>query len=184
MPLSLSMMDMATLLPDRGPRVPASPPRTRFASRQATSSRQASKCTVPGAVRAWRTDACSRRKVRPMTSPGFGFGRSPFEEFDELMNRFFGGAGPASTSRRVQTVDIGSLLSERARELVAEARDIAAAEGGDELDARHLLAAATRHESTRRLMTEAGADPDRIRERLGAGAEGAQKSEPTTLTPA
>ncbi|MET8448045.1 ATP-dependent Clp protease ATP-binding subunit [Streptomyces sp. NPDC005209] len=119
-----------------------------------------------------------------MTTPGFGFGRSPFEEFDELMNRFFGGAGPASPSRRVQTVDIGSLLSERARELVAEAREIAAAEGSDELDARHLLAAATRHDSTRRLMTEAGADPDRIRERLGAGAEGAQKTEPATLTPA
>ncbi|MEV0472621.1 ATP-dependent Clp protease ATP-binding subunit [Streptomyces prunicolor] len=119
-----------------------------------------------------------------MTTPGFGFGRSPFEEFDELMSRYFGGSGPASPSRRAQRVDIGSLLSERARELVAQARDIAAVEGSEELDARHLLAAATEQESTRRLLAEAGADPDRIRERLTAGAESGPKTEPTTLTPA
>ncbi|MFJ4782085.1 ATP-dependent Clp protease ATP-binding subunit [Streptomyces sp. NPDC088794] len=119
-----------------------------------------------------------------MTTPGFGFGRSPFEEFDELMSRYFGGSGPAAPSRRAQRVDIGSLLSERARELVAQARDIAAVEGSEELDARHLLAAATEQESTRRLLAEAGADPDRIRERLTAGGGGAAKTEPATLTPA
>ncbi|MFE7168736.1 ATP-dependent Clp protease ATP-binding subunit [Streptomyces sp. NPDC057616] len=118
-----------------------------------------------------------------MTTPGFGFGRSPFEEFDELMSRFFGGTGGGSPSRRAQRVDIGSLLSERARELVADARDIAAVEGSEELDARHLLAAATRHDSTRRLLTEAGADPDRLRERLQTAEGGGEKSEPTTLTP-
>ncbi|GHI03395.1 Clp protease [Streptomyces cellostaticus] len=118
-----------------------------------------------------------------MSTPGFGFGRSPFEEFDELMSRFFGG-GPAASARRTQRVDIGSLLSERARDLVAEARDIAAVEGSEELDARHLLAAATRNESTRRLLAEAGADPDRIREQLGTGANGAEKTEPAALTPA
>ncbi|MGW3286310.1 ATP-dependent Clp protease ATP-binding subunit [Streptomyces sp. NPDC001002] len=119
-----------------------------------------------------------------MTTPGFGFGRSPFEEFDELMSRYFGGSGPAAPSRRTQRVDIGSLLSERARELVAQARDIAAVEGSEELDARHLLAAATEQESTRRLLAEAGADPDRLRERLTAGGGGAAKTEPATLTPA
>ncbi|MGW2700004.1 ATP-dependent Clp protease ATP-binding subunit [Streptomyces sp. NPDC001340] len=119
-----------------------------------------------------------------MSTSGFGFGRSPFEEFDELMSRFFGSAGPAASARRPQRVDIGSLLSERARDLVAEARDIAAIEGSEELDARHLLAAATHNESTRRLLTEAGADPDRIRERLGTGANGGEKTEPNTLTPA
>ncbi|WP_405975398.1 ATP-dependent Clp protease ATP-binding subunit [Streptomyces sp. NBC_00988] len=119
-----------------------------------------------------------------MSTPGFGFGRSPFEEFDELMSRYFGGSGPAAPSRRAQRVDIGSLLSERARELVAQARDIAAVEGSEELDARHLLAAATEQESTRRLLAEAGADPDRIRERLTAGVEGGPKTEPSTLTPA
>ncbi|MFJ9870623.1 ATP-dependent Clp protease ATP-binding subunit [Streptomyces sp. NPDC101165] len=118
-----------------------------------------------------------------MSTPGFGFGRSPFEEFDELMSRFFGSGGPAASARRPQRVDIGSLLSERARDLVAEARDIAAIEGSEELDARHLLAAATHNESTRRLLTEAGADPDRIREQLGTGAHGAEKTEPNTLTP-
>lgn len=123
-----------------------------------------------------------------MTTPGFGFGRSPFEEFDELMSRFFGGAGGApggpAPTRRAQRVDIGALLSERARELVAEARELAAAEGAEDLDARHLLAAATRHDSTRRLLTEAGADPDRIRERLTAAPDGAVRTEPATLTPA
>ncbi|MGW4734273.1 ATP-dependent Clp protease ATP-binding subunit [Streptomyces shenzhenensis] len=119
-----------------------------------------------------------------MTTPGFGFGRSPFEEFDELMSRFFGGTGQAAPARRIQRVDIGSLLSERGRELVAEARDIAAAEGSEDLDARHLLAAATEHDSTRRLISEAGADPDGIRERLGPAAGSGEKTEPATLTPA
>ncbi|MGW1721393.1 ATP-dependent Clp protease ATP-binding subunit [Streptomyces sp. NPDC002306] len=119
-----------------------------------------------------------------MSTPGFGFGRSPFEEFDELMSRFFGGSGQATPSRRVQSIDIGSLLSERARELVAEARDLAAEEGGEELDARHLLAATTTHDSTRRLIAEAGADPDRIRERLVSGRTAGEKSAPSTLTPA
>ncbi|MGW2822063.1 ATP-dependent Clp protease ATP-binding subunit [Streptomyces sp. NPDC001443] len=119
-----------------------------------------------------------------MTTPGFGFGRSPFEGFDELMSRFFGGQGQPPQARRVQALDIGSLLSERARELVAEARDLAAAEGSDELDARHLLAATTTHHSTRRLIAEAGADPDRIRERLGLGEDAAERTAPTTLTPA
>ncbi|MCG7208834.1 ATP-dependent Clp protease ATP-binding subunit [Streptomyces arenae] len=119
-----------------------------------------------------------------MNTPGFGFGRSPFEEFDELMSRFFGGSGPGTPARRPQRVDIGSLLSERARELVAEARDLAAVEGSEELDARHLLAAATTHDSTRRLLTEAGADPDQLRERLTTGQGGGEKSEPGTLTPA
>ncbi|MFD4599381.1 ATP-dependent Clp protease ATP-binding subunit [Streptomyces sp. NPDC058464] len=119
-----------------------------------------------------------------MSTPGFGFGRSPFEEFDELMSRFFGGAGAGAQPRRPQRVDIGSLLSERARELVAEARDLAAFEGSEELDARHLLAAATTHDSTRRLLTEAGADPDQLRARLTAGHGGGEKTEPTALTPA
>ncbi|MFD7880576.1 ATP-dependent Clp protease ATP-binding subunit [Streptomyces sp. NPDC059766] len=118
-----------------------------------------------------------------MTTPGFGFGRGPFEGFDELMSRFFGGQVQPPQARRVQALDIGSLLSERARELVAEARDLAAAEGSEELDARHLLAAATTHHSTRRLIAEAGADPDRIRERLGIGEDVAEKAAPTTLTP-
>ncbi|MFJ4685303.1 ATP-dependent Clp protease ATP-binding subunit [Streptomyces sp. NPDC091377] len=118
-----------------------------------------------------------------MSTPGFGFGRSPFEEFDELMSRFFGGTG-AAPARRQQSVDIGSLLSERARELVARARDIAAVEGSEDLDARHLLAAATEQDSTRRLLSEAGTDPDRIRARLGAQDTGAARTEPATLTPA
>ncbi|MEU9344009.1 ATP-dependent Clp protease ATP-binding subunit [Streptomyces sp. NPDC048278] len=119
-----------------------------------------------------------------MSTSGFGFGRSPFEDFDELMSRFFGGSAAGAQPRRPQRVDIGSLLSERARELVAEARDLAAAEGSEELDARHLLAAATTLDSTRRMLTEAGADPDQLRARLTAGHGGGARTEPTALTPA
>ncbi|MER6067038.1 hypothetical protein [Streptomyces sp. NPDC001792] len=70
-----------------------------------------------------------------MTS-AFGFGRSPFEEFEDLFARFFG-TGPVAAQRRPRQVDIGILLSERARELVLRARGLAAADKSEELDARH-----------------------------------------------
>jgi ATP-dependent Clp protease ATP-binding subunit ClpC len=103
-----------------------------------------------------------------MTS-AFGFGRSPFEEFDDLFARFFG-TGPVSGQRRPRQVDIGSLLSERARELVLRARGVAAADRSEELDARHLLAAALQVDTTRRMLGEAGVDVERLSQRLGAGA--------------
>ncbi|MGA5877354.1 ATP-dependent Clp protease ATP-binding subunit [Streptomyces cellulosae] len=118
-----------------------------------------------------------------MTS-GFGFGPSPFEGFDDLFARFFG-QSPVST-RRPRQVDVGSLLSERARELVVRARGIAAAEKAEELDSRHLLAAALDVDTTLRMLTEAGVDVDRLRERLGTGpalaADSAQAG-PEELSP-
>ncbi|CAM5254819.1 hypothetical protein SHIRM173S_05958 [Streptomyces hirsutus] len=49
-----------------------------------------------------------------MSASGFGFGRGPFDNFDDLFGRFFG-SGPLSAQRRPRQVDVGSLLSERAR---------------------------------------------------------------------
>ncbi|MGW5434389.1 ATP-dependent Clp protease ATP-binding subunit [Streptomyces sp. NPDC004059] len=119
-----------------------------------------------------------------MTS-AFGFGRSPFEEFDDLFARFFG-TGPVSGQRRPRQVDIGSLLSERARELVVRSRAIAAADKSEELDSRHLLAAALEVDTTRQMLHEAGVDVERLRERLGTGptltAEAAQGG-PAELSP-
>ncbi|MEU1696000.1 Clp protease N-terminal domain-containing protein, partial [Streptomyces hirsutus] len=104
-----------------------------------------------------------------MSTSGFGFGPGPFDDFDDLFGRFFG-SGPLSAQRRPRQVDVGSLLSERARELVARAQQAAAREGSEELGARHLLAAALEVDSTRRMLTEAGVDVDALGRRLGAGA--------------
>ncbi|MFF5552798.1 ATP-dependent Clp protease ATP-binding subunit [Streptomyces olivaceoviridis] len=117
-----------------------------------------------------------------MTTPGFSSGSSPFESFDSLMARFFG--GPAAQTRSAWQVDVGTRLSERGRELMARARVIASADGSEQVDTRHLLAAAVEHDSTRRLLIEAGAEPDRIKARLDVGAQGRPRTEPTTLTPA
>ncbi|MFE9357889.1 ATP-dependent Clp protease ATP-binding subunit [Streptomyces olivaceoviridis] len=117
-----------------------------------------------------------------MTTPGFSSGSSPFESFDSLMARFFG--GPAAQTRSAWQVDVGTRLSERGRELMARARVIASADGSEQVDTRHLLAAAVEHDSTRRLLSEAGAEPDRIKARLDVGAQGRPRTEPTTLTPA
>jgi ATP-dependent Clp protease ATP-binding subunit ClpC len=117
-----------------------------------------------------------------VTTPGFSSGHSPFESFDSLLARFFGGAAPQS--RSAWQVDIGTRLSERGRELMARARIIASSDGSEHVDTRHLLAAAVEHDSTRRLLIEAGADPDRIKARLDIGGQGRPRTEPTTLTPA
>ncbi|MFF8904777.1 hypothetical protein [Streptomyces olivaceoviridis] len=47
---------------------------------------------------------------------------------------------------------MGTRLSERGRELMARARVIASADGSEQVDTRHLLAAAVEHDSTRRLL--------------------------------
>ncbi|MGY1583224.1 Clp protease N-terminal domain-containing protein [Streptomyces sp. MN13] len=67
-------------------------------------------------------------------------------------------------------MDTGSLLSERALELVLRARGVAASDKSEELDARHLLAAALQVDTTRRMLDEAGVDVERLSQRLGVGA--------------
>lgn len=98
------------------------------------------------------------------------------------MARFFG--DPAAQTRSSWQVGMGTRLSERGRELMARARVIASADSSEQVDTRHLLAAAVEHDATRRLLIEAGAEPDRIKARLDIGAQGRPRTEPTTLTPA
>jgi ATP-dependent Clp protease ATP-binding subunit ClpC len=106
------------------------------------------------------------------------FGASPF---DDIFARFFGGAVP---QRPAQRIDIGQLLTEQARELVRDAATQAARWGDPDLDTDHLLWAATRQDTVRRLLSAAGADPDAIARTIEAGAKrGEPRDEAPSLTP-
>ncbi|TPQ17937.1 ATP-dependent Clp protease ATP-binding subunit [Streptomyces sporangiiformans] len=93
-----------------------------------------------------------------------GYGSDPYEEF---FARFFGG-GPRPGPRHI---DIGRLMSQPARQLVATAASYATEHGSSDLDTQHLLRAALAVEPTRSLLARAGADPDalatEIDERVG-----------------
>jgi ATP-dependent Clp protease ATP-binding subunit ClpC len=104
--------------------------------------------------------------------------------FDDLINRFFG--GDPFAARPVQRVDLSRLLSEQARELVELAATQAGAWGSAEMDVTDLLWAATRRDSTRRMLRDAGADPDKIAEQMaGAHEHGRPSGGPASqLTPA
>jgi ATP-dependent Clp protease ATP-binding subunit ClpC len=106
------------------------------------------------------------------------FGASPF---DDIFARFFGGAVP---QRPAQRIDIGQLLTQQARELVRDAATQAARWGDPDLDTDHLLWAATRQDTVRRLLSAAGADPDAIARTIEAGAKrGEPRDEAPSLTP-
>jgi ATP-dependent Clp protease ATP-binding subunit ClpC len=106
------------------------------------------------------------------------FGSSPFDEF---LARFFGGPVQRRPSQRI---DIGQLMTEQARELVRDAATQAAQWGDPDLDTDHLLWAATRQDTTRRLLTAAGADPDAIARQIASGARrGEARDEAPNLTP-
>jgi ATP-dependent Clp protease ATP-binding subunit ClpC len=107
------------------------------------------------------------------------FGASPFDEF---LARFFGGS--AAPRRPVQRIDIGQLMTEQARELVRDAATQAAQWGDTDLDTDHLLWAATRQDTTRRLLGAAGADPDAIARRVESSVQrGDPREEAPSLTP-
>ncbi|TDC19517.1 ATP-dependent Clp protease ATP-binding subunit [Streptomyces sp. 8K308] len=117
-----------------------------------------------------------------MTSSPSGSSRDPFAD---LLDRFLG-MSPAAAPPRVQRVPIGRLLSEAARDLISRASERAAADAVEDLDTGHLLWACTRVEPARGLLAEAGADPDRLAERV-AGARpgpGAGPAAEPGLTPA
>lgn len=91
------------------------------------------------------------------------FGGSPF---DDLFERFFAGRDPFAPSRRVQQVDLSRLLNEQARELLARAAQQAATWGSQDVDAMHLLWAATKSPSTRKQLQQAGVDVDALTKRI------------------
>jgi ATP-dependent Clp protease ATP-binding subunit ClpC len=104
-----------------------------------------------------------------MSSP-FGSHGSP-DPFADLLGRFFG-MSPASSPPAVQRVPIGRLLTDSARQLLAEASVRAQADGSDDFDTEHLLWAATRVEPARSMLARAGADPDRLAEAVEAALPG------------
>ncbi len=109
--------------------------------------------------------------------PDDDFGASPYDEF---LARFFGGGG----GRPVRRVDIGQLMTEQTRELVRDAANQAAEWHDTDLDTDHLLWAATKQESTRRLLSAAGADPDAIANEIASRASRRPSRDgPPTLTP-
>ena len=107
------------------------------------------------------------------------FGSGPFDEF---LARFF---GPGTPRRPAQRIDIARLMSGPARELLAAAAAQAAEWGGTDLDAVHLLWAATQLEPTRQLLGRAGAEPDTLAGEIERQlSHGERRSEPPALTPA
>ncbi|MEU6366869.1 ATP-dependent Clp protease ATP-binding subunit [Streptomyces sp. NPDC046931] len=110
---------------------------------------------------------------------------SPFgsgDPFSDLFDRFFG-MSPATSPPAVQRVPIGRLLSDSAHELLSAAGERAAQDGAD-LDAVHLLWAATQVPAARQILEQAGADPDRIAADLQPSMpSGTGEGEPA-LTPA
>ncbi|GAA2202889.1 ATP-dependent Clp protease ATP-binding subunit [Streptomyces bangladeshensis] len=90
---------------------------------------------------------------------GAPFGSS--DPFSELLNRFFG-MSPASSPPAVQRVPIGRLLTESSQQLLNLAAQRAAEDGTSDLDTEHLLWAATQVAPSRRLLSEAGVDPDAV----------------------
>ncbi|GAB3904147.1 ATP-dependent Clp protease ATP-binding subunit [Kibdelosporangium lantanae] len=104
-------------------------------------------------------------------TPGYG-------PFDEFLARFFGSA------RSSHSIDLGRLMSDQARQLVALAANAATEWGDADIDTDHLLWAATQLPVTRELLTRGGGDPGQlageIERRAGKGSE----QGPRGLTPA
>jgi ATP-dependent Clp protease ATP-binding subunit ClpC len=86
-----------------------------------------------------------------------GYGPDSFSEF---LARFLGGGAPESS--RPRPIDIGRMMSEPARQIVAEAASYAAEHGSHNLDTQHLLRAALSVGPIRNLVSRAGADPDML----------------------
>lgn len=89
--------------------------------------------------------------------PG-GFGQGPF---DEYLARFFGPGAGAGAARRV---DITELMTQKTQELLAGAADYARGLGHDDLDALHVLWAATKEATTREMLEGVQVDPDTFAE--------------------
>ncbi|MFF0456929.1 ATP-dependent Clp protease ATP-binding subunit [Nocardia africana] len=96
---------------------------------------------------------------------------SSFNSFDDLFNRFFGPGMAAQPP--VQRIDLGRLLSDSAKELIAIARSAAQDWGNPEVTAEHLLYAATQVEPSRGIIAQLGRDPDQVAAQMrGAAGSG------------
>ncbi|MFG2651272.1 ATP-dependent Clp protease ATP-binding subunit [Streptomyces sp. NPDC048436] len=94
-----------------------------------------------------------------MSMSSFGFGSS--DPFSEMLNRFFG-MSPASSPPAMQRVPIGRLLTESSQELLNLAAQRAAQDGTSDLDTEHLLWATTKVDPARRILAQAGVEPDTL----------------------
>ncbi|ASU78723.1 ATP-dependent Clp protease ATP-binding subunit [Actinopolyspora erythraea] len=113
----------------------------------------------------------------------FGSGGPGSSPFDDFLARFLGGQG--GTPRPVQRVDITRLMTHQAQELMAAAARFTAERGGHDLDAHHLLWAATQTETTRSMLERAGADPAAIAQGIEQQLPQTESTDqPPALTPA
>ena len=104
--------------------------------------------------------------------------------FDEFLARYLG-SGAGGPRGPVRRIDLTRLMSAGARELVTAAAQEAVDRGDTDLDALHLLLAATGIDTARQWLSRAGVDPDAMARMLD---ERLHRSEPTgrapSLTPA
>src|SRR5690625_2875548 len=116
-----------------------------------------------------------------MSSAYMGPGQFGSGPFDDFFARFMGGPGQ---QRQFARVDITRLLTEQARQLLTMAARRAAQSGSRDLDAMHVLWATTQDETSRDLLSRAGADPARIASELDARfGTGTPLDQPPALTP-
>ncbi|MFC9894680.1 ATP-dependent Clp protease ATP-binding subunit [Nocardia sp. NPDC127579] len=99
------------------------------------------------------------------------------DPFDGIFDRFFGSG--MSARPPVQRTDLGRLLSNNAKELVAKA-DAAAQEWGNaEITPEHLLYAATEVEPARSVIGQLDLDPDQVAAQMRAAAGSGQATATT-----
>ncbi|WP_372476587.1 ATP-dependent Clp protease ATP-binding subunit [Pseudonocardia terrae] len=93
--------------------------------------------------------------------------------------------GPGDPRGPVHRIDLTRLMSQGAKEIMAAAAQEAVDRGDADLDATHMLLAATRFEPTRKWLARAGADPDTVADALEKGLpRGEQTGRAPALTPA
>ncbi|MCM6778126.1 ATP-dependent Clp protease ATP-binding subunit [Nocardia sp. CDC159] len=78
----------------------------------------------------------------------------------------------------VQRTDLGRLLSDNAKSLIAEARAAAQKWGSAEITPEHLLYAASKVEPSRGVVAQLELDPDKIADQMRAAAKHAAKQAP------
>ncbi|MFE0653915.1 ATP-dependent Clp protease ATP-binding subunit [Streptomyces sp. NPDC059534] len=118
-------------------------------------------------------------------SMAFGSPHGSSDPFSDMLNRFFG-MSPASSPPAVQRVPIGRLLTESSHELLGTATRKAVKDGTPDLDTEHLLWAATQVDPARRMLAQAGVDPDALAAQLDQvlPRESGEPSSEPGLTPA